>query len=196
MKRLYPFIIKIFTPIALWWGGLHFPWTRKKITGEFYYKWRDSIKPGDVLLTTTFGEFSNLINPSPLKHGALYLGGNIIKYVGESVGKGTVKTDLVTFLTTKDIVVVVRKRNINDLEIESVVKKGWELIKKPLKYGFRKTKDDIYCYEYVIEAFCSVFRNTSFKMEEFLPGKYIYDSETFLNDPWNWEIIIDSRKNI
>ena len=46
----------------------------KKVTGDHYYQWRDLIKPGMVFLTNINGVGSNLINPSELKHGAIYFG--------------------------------------------------------------------------------------------------------------------------
>jgi len=68
-------LLKILKPIVIWISHKHFPWTHKKITGDHYYKWRDKITPGCVILSSTNGELSNLINPSDIKHGALYTGG-------------------------------------------------------------------------------------------------------------------------
>jgi len=196
MKSLYKILIKLITPMIMFFGKIHAPFSHKQITGEFYYTWRKLLLPGDVLLATTFGELSNILNPSEIKHGALYLGGETIKYVGEAIGKGVVETDLVSFLLKKDIVIIVRKKGIRDSERKLVVKTGRELIKKRLEYGFGEGLDDMYCYEYVIQVFKTAFPQTEFKKVEFLPNKLIYECETFLNDPKNWEILVDSRQYI
>jgi hypothetical protein len=67
LKPVLDFIDKAFT----------IPFSIKKITGDHYYEWRDKIVPGTVFLTNTQGVGSNLINPSELKHGAIYFGKNL-----------------------------------------------------------------------------------------------------------------------
>jgi len=108
MDAVYRFILTCLKPFVIWFGSLYAPFTRKKVTGKHYYLLRDEIEVGTVLLTVTEGEFSNLINPEKLKHAGTYVGnilGTGVRYVIEAVGKGVVLTDLVTFLTTKDLVV-------------------------------------------------------------------------------------------
>jgi hypothetical protein len=58
------------------WADKRFtiPYTIKKINGDHYYKWRDLVKAGTVFLANTDGVGSNLMNPSPYKHGAIYYG--------------------------------------------------------------------------------------------------------------------------
>lgn len=50
------------------------PHSIKMVTGSHYYLWRDDIKKGHIFLTNIKGVGSNLINPSPYKHGAIYFG--------------------------------------------------------------------------------------------------------------------------
>lgn len=46
----------------------------KKVNGHEFYTWQPKLTRGMVFLTETAGEGSNLINPSPDKHGAMYFG--------------------------------------------------------------------------------------------------------------------------
>ena len=112
-------LLKFLTPLVRWTGNIYMPFSRKKITGKHYYIWRDEIEVGTVLLTKTRGEFSNIINPTSIKHAAIDVGritDSEICYVLEALGKGVVLTDLVTFLTKKDIVVGCKPKFIRDKE--------------------------------------------------------------------------------
>ena len=64
MKPLMDWIDKTFT----------IPFSVKKITGDHYYEWRDTIRPGTIFLSNTKGVGSNLINPAEFKHSAIYFG--------------------------------------------------------------------------------------------------------------------------
>jgi hypothetical protein len=64
LKPLLNLVDKLFTV----------PFSIKKVNGDHYYKWRDKIEVGAVLLTDIQGVGSNLINPAAIKHGAIYFG--------------------------------------------------------------------------------------------------------------------------
>lgn len=192
--NIWNWFLKAIRPLVIWWGGLHFPWTHKKITGDQYYLWRDLISPGCVLLTRTKGEFSNFINPSPVPHGALYTGGDRIKYVIEALGKGVVYNNLVTFMTTKDVFIIVRPKFGNSDQLAGVCQAAEVYQGKPYDYLFEKGDEAFYCFELVIKAFNDIFPNKIFKCKEIVKGKRIYDADTFLDDPENWEVVLDSRE--
>lgn len=195
MDAFYKWLLNLVKPIVIWWGHLHLPFTRKKITGDHYYMWRDDIFEGYALLSTTDGEFSNIINPSALSHGALYVGGDKIKYVMEALGGGVTKNNLVKFMTTKDIFVVVKPKFGTPEQIKRVVELARTFEGTPYDYLFDKGGKAIYCFELIILAYLSEFPNKNFKYKEIVKGKRIWDSSTFLDDPDNWEVIIDSRKD-
>ena len=101
MLKFYDYLLSFLKPLIVILGKIGLP--KRKITGKDYFEIRDSIEIGTVFLTKTNYEFTNLINPTGLKHGAIYIGSinnSKIKYVAEAVGKGVVFTDLVSFLTT------------------------------------------------------------------------------------------------
>ena len=193
MTLLYTWILKTLKPFVKWWGKLHLPFTKKLITGEHYFIWRDSINVGDVLLTSTYGELSNLINPADIKHAGIYIGYvDGIPTVAEALGKGIVYTDLVTFLTTKDLVVNCRPdfldtRNRAEISIEAYKRKGL-----PYDYVFSSGNKGLYCFELAVDIFKTVIPNVILKQEEVVKGFKIYDENTFL-DPNHFSIIFDSR---
>ena len=70
------------------------PFSVKKITGGHYYIWRDRIKKGTIFITDTYGEGSNLINPSDGNHGAIYYGFNLKSRLDQLLGE--LESDLET----------------------------------------------------------------------------------------------------
>tara|TARA_R110000787_G_scaffold5686_9_gene20560 strand:- start:2018 stop:2614 length:597 start_codon:yes stop_codon:yes gene_type:complete len=184
MKIVYDFIMKKLKPIVIWWGGFHMPFSRKKVTGKHYFATRENINVGDVLLATTNGEFSNLINPEKIKHGGLYVGdilGSGIMYVIEATGKGTILTDLVSFLTTKDLVIGTRMVDVNTGNTLQIQKTSMTYLGRKYDYLFENDDDDVYCFELaarILEEVASV-ELTQF---EVVPGKSTYSYKTFLGD--------------
>lgn len=78
MIHIYDFLITLLKPLIVLIGKIGMP--HRKVTGETYYKIRHKIYPGMVLLTKTNWEMSNLINPCPIKHAALYVGDGMSKF--------------------------------------------------------------------------------------------------------------------
>ena len=193
MMKIYDWILKTLQPVVEWIGSLHFPFAKKKITGDHYYLWRDRITPGTVLLSTTQGELSNYINPTKIKHGGLYVGGKDIKYVVEALGRGVVKNNLVKFMTTKDRIVIIRPKFASEEQIQSIIEHANKLLGMPYDYMFSKNNKALYCFEAIIEAYRAEFPEIPFKCKEIVKGKRIYDPDTFLEDPEHWEVILDSE---
>lgn len=172
LKFIYPLVVLI--------SKTHLPFTRKRITGKEYYKWLSYLKEGDVFLTTTRGEFSNLINPSEWKHGAIYYGEiNGIHYVYESTGKGVYKKDLVSFLTSKDHVKILRHK---DLTTTLLMDKYLESIEgRPYDRVFSTENQSFYCFEIIAEALKMTMSDYAPVMETIL-GELIYTDKTFTKD--------------
>lgn len=196
--KFYDYLLSFLKPFIIFWGKLHFPFTHKKITGKHYYQWRDKIEIGTVFLTKTRGELSNLINPTELKHAAIYVGkikSDEICYVQEALGSGVVYTDLVSFLTSKDLVVGLKPKFIREVNgFDYMIHEAARLYHgKPYDYLFNKDGKAFYCFELVAACFKSVYSELQLKCKEIVKGKRIYDENTFL-DPEFFEIIFDSRK--
>ncbi len=190
-------LFRILTPFIKFWGKLHFPFTHKKITGIHYYKWRESIEIGTVFLTKTNGELSNLINPTEIKHAGIYIGKidhTDIRYVAEATGKGAVLTDLVTFLTTKDLVIGCKPTFIRDYDKFKYAIQDAALGFKDIEYDymFKIGNKNLYCFELVAECFKCVFPYINLKCNNIAKAKKIYDENTFLDEEF-FEVIIDSR---
>lgn len=108
-------LLNALKPMTEWVGKQHAPFSHKLITGYHYYNSLQYLKKGVVLLSRKNGEMTNFLIPGGLSggftHAAIYAGMEKfhalgeefeIPYVVEMIGKGAVKTDLLTFMLTKD----------------------------------------------------------------------------------------------
>ena len=197
MKKVYKLVLKFLKPFIVFCGSIYMPFTRKKVTGKHYYILRDKIKTGTVLLSTTRGEFSNLINPEKIKHAALYVGdldSSGIKYVIEAVGKGVVKPDLITFLTTKDLVIGCKPNFLTSIDEAQLPIEAKRIIGIPYDYLFEKDTKAFYCFEAVAHVFKMIRPELRLKTKEIIKGKEIFSYETYLNDKEFFEIVFESDK--
>jgi len=177
LSSFYKFILRKTTPFIKWVGKIHSPWSRKLINGKFYYTIREKVEPGTVLLTTTYGELSNLINPVSVKHGAIY------------IGKTTV-----TFLTTKDVVIVLKPNFLTETDKTLLTGEAVKFLGVPYDYLFEHGKKALYCFENIVSVFKALRPELNYKKNEIVKGKAVYDSSTFLSDKELFTVLFDSRK--
>jgi uncharacterized protein YycO len=179
IKKFLQFI----KPFTKWIAKIHWPFSRKLITGKDYYKWRDDINVGTVLLSSTYGELSNLFNPADIKHGAIYIGYiDGIPSVAEALGKGVTITDLVTFLTTKDRVVGLSPDFLEQDDKVFLTEEALKRVGIPYDYQFSSGNKALYCFELIVEVFKSTKPSVILNREEIVKGHFIYDEATFIND--------------
>jgi hypothetical protein len=174
-------------PFIQWIGKLRVPYSRKRITGKEYYQLRDEIKPGCVLLTSTCGELSNIINPSEYKHGAIYIGSlynnppkkGDIKYVIHSTSKGVEITDLVSFMLTKDKIRVLEPQ-LEPEFMENMIEAARTYVGKPYDYHWKLNNDAYYCFEFPMIALDT----------HKVLGYHAFTSDTFLLDA-RFQTVVD-----
>lgn len=189
LKKILLFIIR---PIVAMIGKLHMPFSHKRFTGKDYYEMRDKITPGMAIFTTTRGEASNILNSSNPKHGALYVGGEVVKYVIEALGRGVSKTDLVSFLLTKDYVVVARPTFATEEEMLEIAEEAHSLIGAPYDLEFEPGDKEYYCFEVIMYLYQKKFPERKFASRDVF-GVPTYVAQDILADTDNWEIIYDNR---
>lgn len=192
--KFYDLLLRTIKPFVVWWGKLHMPFTVKKVTGKHYYLLRDQINVGTVLLTTTRGELSNIINPEKIKHAGIYVGdldGDGVRYVLEAKGRGVCKTDLVTFMTTKDLILGCEPNFLEYGDQVEITNQSKKLIGIPYDYLFNKSKESLYCFEACAYLLNLVRPEIQFNCREIVKGKRIYSYKSFL-DTRLFRLVFDS----
>lgn len=98
-------LVRQLIPIVRFFGTIRAPWSVKLIDGEDVERILGIVRPGDVFVTRCMGQFTNWIIPGYWKHAGIM---GTDDHVLEAVGSGVVETDLISFLTSKDEVAIVR----------------------------------------------------------------------------------------
>ena len=171
MKKLLSKISKIIAKI-------HFPYNHKKMTESECLEIIKMMKDGDVLLTHTSGELSNIVLDF-LGHGAIV---NKSK-IWEAVTAGTKDTDPMFFLSRKDSVYLYRPRFPISLDTMDYFLQE----NKNLKYDFEFESNDgqFYCFEYVASALNSSSRVKVYPIKTPIGSQYL--AKSFINE--NFELI-------
>ncbi len=178
-------------PLTRWIGKVHAPFSKKRITSKDYYKIKELIRPGDVLLVRTRGEFTNLFIPSHYTHGAII---SINDEVIEALGEGVILKDLIDFLFSKDEVILLRAKFAAPSEALEACWFAERKIGKPYDYLFKPNNDSFYCFELIYAAYQHALKNnSSWKLRETL-GTPTVIGDDFTNAKEKWEIIYNSKE--
>lgn len=132
--------------ISKWASKVHFPFTRKKVTQESIYRAIEVLRPGDIILTHTRGELSN-VALDHWSHAGVYLPGLIY----EATTHGVVRTNLIHFLSRKDDFKILRPT----FEFDYITLATFLNDAVGAKYDFEFEQDDqqFYCFELVAQSF-------------------------------------------
>lgn len=123
---------------------------------------------------------------------------NDINYVLEAVGQGVIPTDLVSFLTSKDLAVGKKPTFCSeDLAMDASRIAVYDL-GKAYDYAFSHNNNMKYCFEVCSDAYEAVVEGKKLKRVVYhMLGMRIYD--VFLSDTFqtkDWKTVFDSRDKI
>ena len=138
MKKFFAFMAKVV-------AKFHMPFNHKKMTELDCLKVINLMQDGDILLSKTNGELSNVFLEEYSHAGIVNK-----SMIFEAVTGGTKVTDPMFFLSRKDGVILLRPRfkvEINDLNYFL-----HENLNKAYDFEFEDRDGQFYCYEYVASA--------------------------------------------
>lgn len=199
-------LLNLLSPFLHWIRLVHFPFTHKKVNGLAYYDLFPLLEPGLVFVCHTRGEGTNYIIMSFFTHAAIYTPmpeQKIDEIVTEAEGVGVLRTDLISFMTTKDAILALKPILPAELE-KPVMKRAAEialtLYGDAYDYGFEDWTAD------QKEFFCSKVPWYSYDMacnERGLPslfnpkmslGVRTVTPQDIAEDTENFRVVWDSRQ--
>lgn len=139
-------LFKIAKPISQFIAGAHMPFSRKRMTADTYLDIRKLARPGDVLLTFTYGEASVWFIPGKYKHIGWYMGDDKVL---EASTHGVRISHLSEFVFRKDGIGCFRSKFATEQEMIDAVSRGAKLEGKEYDFEFNTQNDQWYCSEIV-----------------------------------------------
>jgi uncharacterized protein YycO len=154
MNELRKKLATLIIPITKLIGIIKMPFVSKSNVFEKYFEIKNTLKPGDTILTLSRGHLSNifnrLVNPGEYMHTAIYVGmEDEIPMVIDATGVGVNKRHLPLFLSDKDKICIVRplEGTITEDQIKISLKWLENQIGKPYDYTFNLGEEKFYCSE-------------------------------------------------
>lgn len=187
LAKLRLALLSISVPLTKKLGKVHFPYTHKLIKGPDYYRLESVIQSGDVLLSRTRGELTNLFIPGFFTHAAIARGD---EYVIEAIGKGVSRTDLVSFVMTKDYVVLLRPRFADDVIKGKAVLWAEEQVGLPYDYEFETSNKAYYCSELVATAYNKAMDGSCPFVSKDVFGEPTIEPQDFVKAKEKFDIIL------
>lgn len=178
-------------PLVKFIGRVSAPWVVKQMTGVEYGKIHQLVSPGDILLTRVSGHLSNVLIPGYWKHAAIVAADK--ESVIEAVGKGVCHTDLITFVTSKDEIVVLRPTFGTAAEGLAAARFAESKVGMPYDYDFTLGNRAFYCAELVYMAYRKTFGAFGFGPRERLGVKTV-TADDFFEAQKYWRDFYDSRE--
>jgi len=157
-------MLNVLHPITVFIGNTHLPFTRKKITGEDFLAIQSILNVGDVLLTKTHGELTNILIPGDWSHAMIYVGdGSVV----EAIGRGVSRRSLPVAVLSKDRICVLKPLFATPEQMVLASEFAIKQIGKPYDYDFKSNNKAFYCSELVYASYNEATGGeTPFKLRE------------------------------
>jgi uncharacterized protein YycO len=175
-------------PITRAMGKIHAPYSHKKVQGMDVYSIMNKLVPGAVLLTRTRGELTNLVIPGDFTHAAIALSKESII---EATGKGVNINDLITFMTSKDRVVMLYPKFCGEVEMKNAAALASTWVGSPYDYLFDPDNKAFFCSELIQTAYEKTVKQMLFK-RRYRMGLITVIPSDFARAVDKWELVWDS----
>jgi uncharacterized protein YycO len=178
-------VLKVLKPLLIWLGQQRLLIKYAKVKPHHILEMIDTLQEGDVILTTTWGEFSNIVNWGTFKHAIMYTGANTIIH---SIGTGTVKGNFTKEIKKKYRVIVLRSKVHTKEEIIKAVDNMRGRVGNAYDYAFNPDNSEDYCSESIFKSYTEAAPQHKLKCEE-VAGLHIIKPGHFKEDTGNWATI-------
>ena len=158
MDKLRRFLIGFLRPVSVLVGKIYIAPKKRAIKASHIIAMQDALKVGDIILTYTKGELTNLLIEGDFKHCAMYIGSGTIV---EAVGKGVTTQCFEDFCASKDRIAIMRALFCSEAEAQAASRFALFQEGKPYDYNFEPNEDAFYCAELIAESYKEATKDTS-----------------------------------
>lgn len=203
MEKLRMAVLNAVVPVTKKLGSLHMPFTHKKVTGRHVFSVIPHLKPGAVFVTRVDGELSNLLIPGEFTHAGMCAATGVSEEacslfprslvpVVEAVGRGVVETDLISFMTSKDRVLLLYPTFATDDEMQKAANFAFTAIGTPYDYYFTPGSKAFYCSELCQHGYeVALGKEITFTKRETLGVRTVLPQD-YVNAKEKWRVVWDS----
>lgn len=151
MSAIRRLVLSVLQPFTEAVGKVHAPFAHKLVKYGDVMDVRALVKPGDILVSVTLGEASNVPIPGFWSHAAMATGKTSVL---EMTGKGLIESRLESFLMTKDYFALLSPKFANDVQRAAAVKWLYQREGRvAYDYGMEIGGDEMYCSEACYRAY-------------------------------------------
>lgn len=126
------------------------PYSKKQMKYQDVLDVLKVIKPGDIIVTRTMGEFSTVVIPGFWKHAALYVGDETIIH---AVAPVVTKEHIQNLIMRTDFVAVMRLNVINDKLAYKIIEAAKTFLGLPYDFYFDvESEKSMYCSELIYHS--------------------------------------------
>lgn len=143
------FLIRILLPITKLIGMLHFSPRQRALFYQDTLDLKGVVRNGDVLLSYSYGELTNLLIPGEYKHCAIYVDGRVV----EATHIGVCSTPFEDFCASKDMVAICRPIFCGEQEMAEAVRYAVNQEGLAYDYYFEPNEEAFYCAELIAKAY-------------------------------------------
>jgi uncharacterized protein YycO len=179
-------VLTVFKPLVVGMGKTHMPWSHKRIKNAEVKALKKLCRPGDVIVTRTEGELSDLVIPGYFKHAALVLDQDTVI---EATGRGVHASDIVDFLMSKDEIALLRPLFATADESDLAAGFARMLVGRPYDYQLDPANEAYYCSEVILVAYDKATAGRSpIKLTDKL-GVGVVEPESLYRDTKNFQVL-------
>ena len=186
-RKLLNIFFKLMFPILKIFGQIYAPWSRKLITYEMAWDCYSAATPGDIILRTRYGEFSNILIAGKYKHVAMVYDHD---HCIHSVTPVVSKIAIYDYLMQGDKIALVRPKGLLESQRQQAAEFSKSLLGKPYDFNFNLPSLDsyneaLYCSELPHWCYMKTKKYTNYKYEpkEILGQKAIHPDD-YLNQKY------------
>lgn len=191
LMRLRSLLIRLIKPISIWVGKIYYAPKQRVIKSSDILAMASNLRSGDVLLTFSFGEFTNYFIEGDFKHAAIYIGR---EKVVEATGRGVVVSKFEDFCSGKDRVAVLRPIFCDESSCGLAAMNAISQIGKPYDYYFEPGDESFYCAELITWAyFHATIGASSFIKREIMGVETVLPTD-FYNAKSKFQVVIERPK--
>lgn len=187
-EQLRRFILSVFKPVAKTVSHWYIAFRRPKMNLRDVQEILMKIRPGDVLISRSAGEFTNWFIPGFWTHAALYAADH---QVVEAVSPCVRIITLPEFLLSKDFVCVLRPTFADEVQKVSAIAfaklQATNLV--PYDYQFAPTEKEFYCAELIGASYVYALDGKSPFTPRYTLGVLTYTPADFYNAIQKFELI-------